>query len=105
MPGSGGAFCGGFHRNAPVGGAAYGIPLKLRIVELRAPTIVPTFGTVTVSGPATLSFLSPLPQATDSALRQAIESVPIGRRSFMGRHPREQRPFSPTLQRSIRLAA
>ena len=52
VPVSGAAFCGGFQRRGPTGGAAYGMPLKLRIVAVLLPAIMPTFGTVTTSGVA-----------------------------------------------------
>src|SRR5580704_6108895 len=52
IPVSGAAFCGGIQRSGPTGGAAYGMPLKLRIVAVLLPAIVPTFGRVTTSGVA-----------------------------------------------------
>src|SRR5580700_7928385 len=51
-PVSGAAFWGAFQRRGPTGGAAYGMPSKLRIVAVLLPAIMPTFGTVTISGTA-----------------------------------------------------
>src|SRR5580700_7375297 len=51
-PVSGAAFWGAFQRRGPTGGAAYGMPSKLRIVAVLLPAIMPTFGTVTTSCPA-----------------------------------------------------
>src|SRR5580700_9481609 len=48
-PVSGAAFWGAFQRRGPTGGAAYGMPSKLRIVAVLLPAIIPTFGTVTTS--------------------------------------------------------
>src|SRR5262245_35526732 len=103
MAGSGAAFCGGFQRNGPTGGVAYGIPLKLRIVALRTPLIVPTFGTVTTSGPgATLPLSSPPLQPREIRPTQAIEKAPSEDRNFMGRHPKATPVAgdSPALNRS-----
>jgi hypothetical protein len=78
-PISGAAFSGAFQRSGPTGGAAYGMPLKLRIVAVLLPAIIPTFGTVTMSdpGPPSADPAPASPVVVELSLLHAAQARPM----------------------------